>query len=108
MLPVVTLAAGLMPAMTRHPRSAAPGLAAVHTSVAARSRCRSRTVMLDPGAAWAAHHAEPATHPLVTKAITAGVIIGADAMTRPLIDQPPHRSALPMHPRQVLETPRRS
>ena len=33
--------------------------------------------MLDPASAWAAYNVELVTHPLVTKAITAGVIIGA-------------------------------
>ena len=33
--------------------------------------------MLDPASAWDAYNVELVTHPLVTKAITAGVIIGA-------------------------------
>lgn len=34
-------------------------------------------VMLDPASAWAAYNVELVTHPLVTKALTAGFIIGA-------------------------------
>jgi len=33
--------------------------------------------MLDPASAWAAYNLELVTHPLTTKAITAGIIIGA-------------------------------
>lgn len=43
--------------------------------------------MLDPASAWAAYNVELVTHPLVTKAITAGVIIGAGDATAQQIER---------------------
>jgi hypothetical protein len=41
------------------------------------NRQQRAALMLDPGSAWDAYNVQLATNPLVTKAITAGVIIGA-------------------------------
>ena len=43
-------------------------------------------MLLDPAAAWDAYNVELVTHPLVTKAITAGVIIGAGDAAAQLIE----------------------
>jgi hypothetical protein len=52
-----------------------------------RPRPRSGAVkMLDPASAWAAYNAELLTHPLVTKALTASIIIGAGDVTAQQIE----------------------
>ena len=48
-------------------------------------RCSS-PVLLDPASAWAAYNVELVTNPLVTKAITAGVIIGAGDAAAQLVE----------------------
>merc|ERR1719460_1717250 len=48
-------------------------------------RCRA-PAMLDPASAWTAYNVELVTHPLVTKAISAGVIIGAGDAAAQLVE----------------------
>ena len=48
-------------------------------------RCSS-PAMLDPASAWAAYNSALVTDPLVTKAISAGVIIGAGDAAAQLVE----------------------